>query len=44
MARVLILGLGLLTLLGCKPVGQGISNTGEFLSEQAENPSNERPE
>jgi hypothetical protein len=41
MARILILGLGMLTLLGCEPVGKGVATVGSTIATEAENPRNE---
>jgi hypothetical protein len=44
MARMTILGLTLLVLCACEPVGQGMQTVGGAISNEAENPRNERPE
>ncbi|MGS4945134.1 entericidin A/B family lipoprotein [Meridianimarinicoccus sp. RP-17] len=44
MARSMVLGLTLLALAACEPVGQGVQTVGGAISNEAENPRNERPE
>lgn len=43
MMRMLCLGVALLALQACEPVGQGIEDIGSAISREAENPRNERP-
>jgi hypothetical protein len=43
MARMVVLGLTLLALGACEPVGRGVQSVGGAISNEAENPRNEQP-